>query len=79
MAMIEGGYKSVEVTERAHDRYNAELDHEAAGTVLMLDVKSFSKNYYINEHGRLQMNSPFESPRFHAMFDEPDWDELVLS
>jgi len=79
MAMIEGGYQAVEVTEEAHDRYNEALDKEAAGTVLMLDTASIAKNYYINEHGRMQMNSPFESPRFHAMFDEPDWDELTLS
>jgi 4-hydroxyacetophenone monooxygenase len=79
IAMIENGCSQVEVTEAAHDRYNEALDQEAAGTVLLLDTGSKGKNYYINEHGRLQMNAPWESPRFHAMFDEVDWDEVTLS
>jgi 4-hydroxyacetophenone monooxygenase len=77
--MITKGFRQVEVTAEAHDRYNEALDQEAAGLVLLTDTASVEKNYYVNEYGRLQMNSPFESPTFYQMTSKPDWTELELS
>jgi 4-hydroxyacetophenone monooxygenase len=77
--MIERGKSSVQVTHEAHDRYNAALDEEAAGLVLLQDANSVKKNYYVNEYGRMQVNAPFESPYFHEMSSTPDWDDLELA
>ncbi len=79
VAMIEGGYSQVQVTADAHDRYNEALDAEAAGLVLLTDTGSVDKNYYVNEFGRVQVNSPFESPYFYEMCTTPDWRDLELS
>ena len=38
-----------------------------------------TKNYYVNEYGRMQVNAPFESPYFHEMCETPDWDDVKLS
>ena len=42
----------------------------------MNDPGSIDKNYYVNEFGRIQVNAPWESPRFYEMCIEPDWDDL---
>jgi 4-hydroxyacetophenone monooxygenase len=77
--MIEEGYSQVQVTEDAHDRYNAALDAESKKLVMMTDKASIDKNYYVNEFGRLQVNAAFESPLFHAMSSTPDWNDLQLA
>jgi 4-hydroxyacetophenone monooxygenase len=77
--MILEGKSKVTVTHEAHDRYNAELDAEAAGLLMMHDEPSVQKNYYVNEFGRLQVNAPFESPHFYEMCASPNWDDLELA
>jgi 4-hydroxyacetophenone monooxygenase len=77
--MIESGCNRVQVTHEAHDRYNEALDKEAAKLVMMNDEPSVRKNYYLNEYGRLQVNSPFESPEYFRMSSAPDWNDLDLS
>ncbi len=79
VAMLEGGYSKVQVTRDAHDRYNDALDTEAAKLVLLTDTGSVDKNYYVNDFGRVQVNSPFESPYFYEMCSAPDWNDLELS
>jgi 4-hydroxyacetophenone monooxygenase len=77
--MIESGKSAVQVKHEAHQRYNADLDAEAAGLVLLQDEASVKKNYYVNEYGRMQVNAPFESPYFHEMSSTPNWDDLELA
>ncbi len=80
MAMIEGGFTKVQVTEEAHDRYNEALDAEAQTLLLLADEGTAKeKNYYVNDFGRLQVNAPFQSPHFHAISSKPDWNDLELS
>ena len=79
IAMIEKGYSQVQVTHAAHDRYNAALDVEASGLLLLQDAASIDKNYYVNEFGRLQVNAPWQSPYFYEMCTTPDWNDLELS
>jgi 4-hydroxyacetophenone monooxygenase len=79
MAMIEGGYSQVQVTADASDEYNQALDLEAQNLVMLTDTASVKKNYYVNDHGRLQVNAPFESPHFYGMCITPDWTHLQLS
>lgn len=79
MGMLERGCSRVTVTHDAHDSYNEALDAEAARLIMMSDEPSVKKNYYVNaEKGRLQMNTPFESPVFFAFCDKPDWTQLEL-
>ena len=70
----------MQVTHEAHDRYNEALDAEAAGLRAAATTRRRStKNYYVNEFGRMQVNAPFESPHFHEMCSTPDWDDLELA
>lgn len=79
VAMIEGGHSRVEVTTEAYERYNRDLDAEAAGLLLMRPEGAPEKNYYINEHGRMQVNAPWYGPEYHRLCTEIDWDDLTLS
>jgi 4-hydroxyacetophenone monooxygenase len=79
VAVIEGGYRQVQVTEAAHDRYNEALDVEAQRLVMLTDEASVKKNYYVNSFGRVQVNAPWESPYFYSMVVEPDWKDLELA
>jgi 4-hydroxyacetophenone monooxygenase len=77
--MIESGRTQVQVTHAAHDRYNRALDEVASGLLMITDTGSVKKNYYVNEHGRVQMNAPWQSPHFYEMCTTPDWNDLQLS
>ena len=79
VAMIEGGHSRVDVSPEAYERYNAELDAEAAGLLLMQPEGAPEKNYYINEHGRMQVNAPWYGPDYHRRCTIIDWDDIVLS
>jgi 4-hydroxyacetophenone monooxygenase len=77
--MIEEGRSRVEVTQEAHDRYNAALDEEAAKLLLLQEEGAPDKNYYVNEFGRMQVNAPWYGPEYHRMCTRPDWDDLEIS
>jgi 4-hydroxyacetophenone monooxygenase len=56
--LIESGHRSVEVTEDAYWRYNAELDRAEK---LMTYMDSRASNYYQNQHGRSAANGPLDT------------------
>jgi len=74
-----GGQVAVEVKLEAYERYNEALDEEASKLLLMQDEGAPDKNYYINEHGRMQVNAPWYGPEYHRMCVEVDWDDIELS
>ena len=63
----------------AFERYNAALDEEASSLLLMQEEGARDQNYYINEHGRMQVNAPWYGPEYHRLCTEIDWDDLELS
>ena len=73
------GKTSVEVKEDAYLRYNEALDKEASNLLLMQDEGAPDKNYYINDHGRMQVNAPWYGPEYHRLCTQVDWDDLELS
>ncbi len=78
--MLEQGKSRVEVKREAFDRFNAALDEEAKKLVLMTPEGAMEKNYYVNnEHGRLQVNSPWYGPKFQQMCTDVNWDDLEIS
>jgi 4-hydroxyacetophenone monooxygenase len=80
MRLLKEGKSAVEVTEEAFTRYNEALDKEAQTVIQMKAEGGVEKNYYVNQkHNRLQMNAPFLSHDFHAMFNRIAWDDLDLS
>jgi 4-hydroxyacetophenone monooxygenase len=56
--LIESGHRSVEVTEDAYWRYNAELDRAEK---LMTYMDSRASNYYQNQYGRSAANGPLDT------------------
>ncbi|MEM7142488.1 MAG: NAD(P)/FAD-dependent oxidoreductase [Actinomycetota bacterium] len=79
MGMLHDGSATVEVSQEAHDRYNRALDEEASGLLLLNDEHGApGKNYYVNDHGRLQVNAPWYGPEFHRLCSFVDWDDVVL-
>ncbi len=77
--MIESGKSAIEVKAEAHERYNEDLDAEAAPLLLLQEEGAPEKNYYINEFGRLQMNAPWYGPEFHRMCTEVEWDDIEIT
>jgi len=66
--LIEGGKRSVEVTEDAYWRYNEELDRQESQMIYRDPRVS---NYYTNEHGRSCVNSPMDIRRmWHWLRDQ---------
>jgi len=79
MGMLDADARTVEVTQDAHDRYNVALDEEASKLLLLNDSHGApGKNYYVNEHGRLQVNAPWYGPEFHRLCTFVNWDDIEL-
>ncbi|MCK9249791.1 MAG: NAD(P)/FAD-dependent oxidoreductase [Solirubrobacteraceae bacterium] len=68
-AMVEGGIESVEVTEEAHDAYNAELDAALDRTIW---THPGMTTYYRNSRGRIVVNSPWKYLDYWRHTREPD-------
>jgi len=66
--LIEGGKRSVEVTEDAYWRYNEELDREES---LMIYRDPRVSNYYTNEYGRSCVNGPIDIRRMWHWLRDP--------
>ena len=80
MRMLDEGKGRVDVKPAAFDRYNRELDAEAANWLQMTPEGGIEKNYYVNrQHRRLQVNAPWLSPDYHRMCTVVDWDDLDIS
>jgi 4-hydroxyacetophenone monooxygenase len=57
--MIEEGYSTMAVREEAFEEYNEKLD-AASSELIWLDAGTGKdENYYVNESGRVQVNSPW--------------------
>ena len=77
--MLETNRSRVEVKLDAYERYNKALDAEAANLLLLHDEGAPDKNYYVNHHGRMQVNAPWYGPEYHRLCTEVDWDDIDLS
>jgi 4-hydroxyacetophenone monooxygenase len=73
------GKTRVEVTQEAYERYNKELDAEAAPLLLLQDEGARDQNYYVNKYGRLQVNAPWYGPEYHRMCTEVEWDDIEIT
>jgi len=76
---LQEGKTRVDVKLEAYERYNKALDIEASTLLLLQDEGAPQENYYINEHGRMQVNAPWYGPEYHRMCTEVEWDDLELS
>lgn len=80
MRMLREGKTRVEVKQQAHADYNVALDKEAANLLQLTPEGGVERNYYVNnQHHRLQVNAPWQSPDFHRMCAVVDWEDLELS
>lgn len=77
--LFEGGYTTVAVNEPAFKDYNARLDEEASGLAFIKDEGSVERNYYVNESGRVLVNTPFETGDLYAMMKTPNRDDIEFS
>ncbi len=73
--LIEDGHSSVEVSEAAFEAHNQKLDAEASVMAIVTESSS-ARNYYVNEDGRMQVNSPFETADLWTMQKAPNFDEI---
>jgi 4-hydroxyacetophenone monooxygenase len=79
IAMIESGNAAMSVRPDVHEEYNRRLDEEADRTVYLMDDSAKTKNYYVNDFGRLQVNIPFTGEQFFAMLAQPTLSDFELT
>jgi 4-hydroxyacetophenone monooxygenase len=72
-AMRRERLRAVEVTEAAHDRYNAEVDSRHAR---MIWTHPGMDTWYRNARGRVVTNSPWRIVDYWSMTREPAWEDL---
>ncbi len=70
--MIEAGHRAMSVRKDVFESYNDLIDKEAARMVYMLQDSALKKNYYVNDHGRLQVQVPFTGEHFYSLLAEPN-------
>ncbi|MEM7413094.1 MAG: NAD(P)/FAD-dependent oxidoreductase [Myxococcota bacterium] len=76
--MFEEGHAQVSVTEDAYQTYNEETDAVSSELAFVKDKRSVDRNYYVDAHGRLLVNTPYETAELYAMMKEPKRDELAF-
>jgi 4-hydroxyacetophenone monooxygenase len=76
---LEEGKSRVEVKHDAFERYNEALDEAASKLLLMQEYGAPEKNYYINEHGRMQVNAPWYGPEYHRMCTTVAWEDIEIT
>jgi 4-hydroxyacetophenone monooxygenase len=76
---LEEGKSRVEVRQDAFERYNEALDEEASKLLLMHEYGEPEKNYYINEHGRMQVNAPWYGPEYYRMCTNVAWEDIEIT
>jgi len=76
--MIEQESANIEVSQSAFEAHNKQLDAEASGMAIVTESSS-QRNYYVNDEGRLQVNSPFETADLWAMQKAPNFDDIEFS
>jgi 4-hydroxyacetophenone monooxygenase len=74
VVMLERGHCRIEVRREVFDDYNARLDRRSLELIWM-DPGSLNRNYYVNEHGRSQVNEPWRVEQYYSWVIEPDPDE----
>lgn len=78
VTMLESDGQTVEVRRDVYEEYNEALDREADLLVYKSETGIVQKNYYMNEHGRLQVNAPWEGHVYYAMFIDTEGGDLVF-
>jgi 4-hydroxyacetophenone monooxygenase len=63
VGMIERGAKSMEIKQEVFDKYQTELDQKNN----MLIWESEGAGYFLNKHGRQQVNMPWSCSEYHTM------------
>lgn len=63
VGMIETGARSMEIKREVFDKYQDELDAQTAKLIW----ESEGASYFLNKHGRQQVNMPWTNAEYHPM------------
>lgn len=69
---LENEHQSVDVKQSVYDEYNKRLD--AANSKLIWE--SEGKGYFVNKHGRQNVNMPWEADEYHPWVVKPNPDDF---
>jgi 4-hydroxyacetophenone monooxygenase len=79
LTMFDEGARRIEVRKDACDEYNERLQHRAAELVYLSDEGLPGSNYYVNAHGKLGVNAPWDFEEYHELCARPNPDHFILS
>ncbi|MET0885155.1 MAG: NAD(P)/FAD-dependent oxidoreductase [Mycetocola sp.] len=72
--MIEQDFDTIEVKKEVFDSYNAKLDERLKGMLWTREGHS----YYVNQNGRVTVNTPWTTEEYHGMVRTPNFDDYEL-
>lgn len=78
VAMFERGASQIEVRKDVCDDYNRRLQDLAGQLIYLTDTGSRDVNYYVNEHGKLSSNVPWDFEEYYRISAAPDLDDFDL-
>lgn len=79
LAMFDEGARRIEVRKDVCDEYNERLQRRAAELVYLSGEGLPGSNYYVNAHGKLGVNAPWDFEEYHELCARPDLDHFILS
>ncbi|GGL13332.1 flavin-containing monooxygenase [Nocardia jinanensis] len=79
LAMFDEGARRIEVRKDVCDEYNDRLQRRAAELVYLSGEGVPGSNYYVNSHGKLGVNAPWDFEEYHEQCIRPDLDHFILS
>jgi 4-hydroxyacetophenone monooxygenase len=71
--LVEGGHRSMAVRRDVFEHYNARMDKALEDCIW-----SAAGSYYLNEHGRQNVNMPWKPAQYYEWVRDPDLDDYDL-
>jgi 4-hydroxyacetophenone monooxygenase len=77
-AMIEGNWKSMDVTKKAYDQFNASMDARL-NRLVSVNPRTRHRSYYTNDFGRSAVQSPWSSFEVFSAFSNVRFEDYVVT
>ncbi|TPX17876.1 uncharacterized protein E0L32_002977 [Thyridium curvatum] len=72
--LLENDKKSIDCRKDVFDEYNLRLDEANKGLIW----ESEGSSYYVNEHGRQSVNTPWYTSDYHRMIFKPNFEDFEI-
>lgn len=78
VTLIESGHRTIEVRRDVFEDYNARMDEAMTDLIWENEGPKSTTNYYVNRHGRQNVQMPWLLDEYHEWVVEPDMNDYHL-